>query len=269
PREVGPHRYYTRSQARIQTDLNTGSGSRIMDRREDSHTPPRRERPDPDALFSAMELSFQHKGKQVTFKALKYTLPHQMVAKSMIVWDQEPSREDIYTDFSLHISTDQQGGDEECGKFEAYMRTLVSLMTTLYSAHEAIKKASAGLGSWNGYPWVVFEVAQTPSQGSLASWSVLGPPPMWWERKTKPYLVFGLIRTLRLPQPKVSYMSGLEPFVKHEVVCSALNQIIWKESCHADRIDCPSGSIPWFRIGHRDVRQMPPFTLQLRLLDLE
>ncbi|KAH9325494.1 hypothetical protein KI387_005672, partial [Taxus chinensis] len=97
PTEVGPHRYYTRSQARIQTDLNTGSGSKIMDRREDSHTPPRRERPDPDALFS--------------------------------VWDQESSREDIYADFSLHISTDQQGGDEECGKFEAYMRTLVSLMT--------------------------------------------------------------------------------------------------------------------------------------------
>ncbi|KAH9296512.1 hypothetical protein KI387_040100, partial [Taxus chinensis] len=63
-----------------------------------------------------MELSFQHNGKQVTLRALKYTLPHQMAAKSMIVWDQEPSREDIYTDFSLHISTDQQGGDEECGK---------------------------------------------------------------------------------------------------------------------------------------------------------
>ncbi|KAH9288804.1 hypothetical protein KI387_032921, partial [Taxus chinensis] len=54
PKEVGPHRYYTRSQARIQTDLNTESGSEIMDRREDSHTPPRLEQPDPDALLSAL-----------------------------------------------------------------------------------------------------------------------------------------------------------------------------------------------------------------------
>ncbi|KAH9323964.1 hypothetical protein KI387_043905 [Taxus chinensis] len=78
----------------------------------------------------AMELSFQHKGKQLTLRALKYTLPHQMAAKSMIVWDKEISCEDIYEDFSLHISTKHQGGDEECGKFEVYMRTLVSLVTS-------------------------------------------------------------------------------------------------------------------------------------------
>ncbi|KAH9288810.1 hypothetical protein KI387_032927, partial [Taxus chinensis] len=86
----------------------------------------------------AMELSFQHKGKQVTLIALKYTPPHQMTAKSMIVWDPEPSREDIYVDFSLHISTDQQGDDEECSKFEAYMRTLVSLMTIIGAAIPAV-----------------------------------------------------------------------------------------------------------------------------------
>ncbi|KAH9292872.1 hypothetical protein KI387_041945, partial [Taxus chinensis] len=79
--------------------------------------------------LQAMELSFQHEGKQVTMKALKYMSPHQMTTMSMIVVDKESPNEDIYEDFSLHFSMGQQVHDEEYGEFGAYMRRIVALFT--------------------------------------------------------------------------------------------------------------------------------------------
>ncbi|KAH9324703.1 hypothetical protein KI387_004881, partial [Taxus chinensis] len=80
--------------------------------------------------LQAMELSFQHEGKQVTMKSLKYTLPHQMTTMSMIVVDKESPKEDIYEDFSLHCSMGQQAHDNEYGKFGAYMRRIMTLFTS-------------------------------------------------------------------------------------------------------------------------------------------